>query len=83
MVAAHRIVDQALLGVVAAKHFFVRLYALAGKVVVLDEIPSYDHYTGSLVDTLITELEALGLVKLSYGEIEIIDAAALRTLGAM
>jgi len=53
-------VDQALLGVVAAKHFFVRLYALAGKVVVLDEIHSYDRYTGSLVDALVADLEALG-----------------------
>jgi CRP-like cAMP-binding protein len=32
---------------------------------------------------LLKELEALGLVKLSYGEIEIIDAAGLRTLGAL
>ena len=53
-------VDQALLSVVAAKHFFVRLYALAGKVVVLDEIHSYDRYTGSLVDALVADLESLG-----------------------
>jgi CRP/FNR family transcriptional regulator, cyclic AMP receptor protein len=32
---------------------------------------------------LLKELEALGLVKLAYGEVEILDAAALRTLGAM
>lgn len=53
-------VDQALLGVVAAKHFFVRHFALAGKVVILDEIHSYDVYTGTLVDKLITTLETLG-----------------------
>ncbi len=53
-------VDQALLGVVAAKHFFVRHFALAGKVVILDEIHSYDLYTGTLIDKLITTLEALG-----------------------
>ncbi len=53
-------VDQALLGVVAAKHFFVRHFALAGKVVILDEIHSYDLYTGTLVDKLITTLEGLG-----------------------
>ncbi|MBP9013270.1 MAG: CRISPR-associated helicase Cas3' [Smithella sp.] len=52
-------VDQALLGVVAAKHFFVRHFALAGKVVILDEIHSYDLYTGSLIDKLITTLESL------------------------
>ena len=53
-------VDQALLGVVAAKHFFVRRYALAGKVVILDEVHSYDIYTGTLIDKLISMLEQLG-----------------------
>lgn len=53
-------IDQALLGVVAAKHFFVRHFALAGKVVILDEVHSYDLYTGTLIDKLITTLEALG-----------------------
>jgi CRISPR-associated endonuclease/helicase Cas3 len=53
-------VDQALLGVVAAKHFFVRHFALAGKVAILDEIHSYDLYTGTLIDKLITTLEGLG-----------------------
>lgn len=53
-------VDQALLGVVAAKHFFVRQYALAGKVVVLDEVHSYDLYTGTLIDVLVRRLRDLG-----------------------
>ncbi len=53
-------VDQALLGVVAAKHFFVRHFALAGKVVIIDEVHSYDVYTGALIDKLITTLENLG-----------------------
>lgn len=53
-------VDQALLGVVAAKHFFVRHFALAGKVVIIDEVHSYDEYTGALVDILTTTLERLG-----------------------
>lgn len=53
-------IDQALLGVVAAKHFFVRHFALAGKVVILDEVHSYDLYTGTLIDKLITTLEDLG-----------------------
>ena len=53
-------IDQALLGVVAAKHFFVRHFALAGKVVILDEIHSYDLYTGTLIDKLISTLEGLG-----------------------
>jgi CRISPR-associated endonuclease/helicase Cas3 len=53
-------VDQALLGVVAAKHFFVRRFALAGKVVILDEIHSYDLYTGTLVAQLVGVLKGLG-----------------------
>lgn len=49
-------VDQALQGVVAVKHFFVRRFALAGKVVILDEVHSYDIYTGTLISALIREL---------------------------
>jgi len=49
-------IDQALQAVVAVKHFFVRRFALAGKVVILDEIHSYDLYTGTLVIALIREL---------------------------
>jgi CRISPR-associated endonuclease/helicase Cas3 len=53
-------IDQALLGVVAAKHFFVRQFALAGKVVIVDEVHSYDLYTGTLVDHLVRQLRQLG-----------------------
>ena len=49
-------VDQALQSVVAVKHFFVRRFALAGKVVILDEVHSYDIYTGTLITALIREL---------------------------
>ncbi len=49
-------IDQALLGIVAAKHFFVRQFGLAGKVVILDELHTYDLYTGTLVDVLIRRL---------------------------
>jgi CRISPR-associated endonuclease/helicase Cas3 len=49
-------IDQALLGIVAAKHFFVRQLGLAGKVVILDELHTYDLYTGTLVDVLIRRL---------------------------
>jgi CRISPR-associated endonuclease/helicase Cas3 len=52
-------VDQALQGVVAVKHFFVRRFGLAGKVVILDEVHSYDVYTGTLITQLIRELLAL------------------------
>jgi len=53
-------IDQALQGMVAVKHFFVRRFALAGKVVILDEIHSYDVYTGTLVTALVGELLRLG-----------------------
>lgn len=49
-------VDQALLAVVAAKWFFVRQFALAGKVVVLDEVHSYDVYTSTLIRELVRRL---------------------------
>lgn len=52
-------VDQALLGIVAANHFFVRQFALAGKVVILDEVHSYDLYTGTLIDVLVRRLREL------------------------
>lgn len=52
-------VDQALQGVVAVKHFFVRRFGLAGKVVILDEVHSYDVYTGTLITHLIRELRKL------------------------
>jgi CRISPR-associated endonuclease/helicase Cas3 len=53
-------VDQALLGVLAVKHFFVRQFALAGKVVVLDEVHSYDLYTGTLITLLVRRLRESG-----------------------
>jgi len=52
-------VDQSLLGIVAAKHFFVRQFGLAGKVVVLDEVHTYDLYTGTLIDELVKRLREL------------------------
>lgn len=49
-------IDQALLGIIAAKWFFIRQFALAGKVVVLDEVHSYDLYTGTLISHLVKRL---------------------------
>lgn len=53
-------IDQALLSVLNVKHSFVRSFALAGKVVVLDEVHSYDAYTGTLLDELVRRLRDLG-----------------------
>jgi CRISPR-associated endonuclease/helicase Cas3 len=52
-------IDQALLAVLPVKHHFVRLWALEGKVVVLDEVHAYDAYTGGLVIELVRWLAAL------------------------
>lgn len=53
-------VDQALMSVINVKHSFVRAFGLAGKVVILDEIHSYDSYTGSILNTLIQFLKNVG-----------------------
>ena len=53
-------IDQALLSVLPAKHAALRFFALAGKVVVLDEVHSYDPYTSALVDRAIQWLLQAG-----------------------
>lgn len=53
-------IDQALYAVLRVKHNFVRSFALAGRVVVLDEVHSYDAYTGTLLTTLVRHLLAMG-----------------------
>jgi len=45
--------DQALMAAMNVKHGFVRAFGLAGKVVILDEVHTYDAYTGTLLDALI------------------------------
>lgn len=52
-------IDQSLLGIVAAKHFFVRQFGLAGKVVILDEVHTYDLYTSTLIGALVKRLREL------------------------
>ncbi len=49
-------IDQALMAVMNVRHGFVRTFGLAGKVVVLDEVHSYDSYTGTILDTLVKAL---------------------------
>lgn len=53
-------IDQALMAVMNVKHGFVRAFGLAGKVVILDEVHTYDSYTGTIMDFLIHSLSALG-----------------------
>lgn len=52
-------IDQALMAVMNVKHGFVRTFGLAGKVVILDEVHSYDAYTGTLLDELVSALRQL------------------------
>ena len=53
-------IDQALMSVLNVKHAFVRTFGLAGKVVILDEVHSYDAYTGTLLNLLVEELLKIG-----------------------
>ena len=52
-------VDQALLPILPVRHNFVRLWGLANRVVVFDEIHAYDAYTGTLLVHLLRWLLAL------------------------
>jgi CRISPR-associated endonuclease/helicase Cas3 len=53
-------IDQALLTILPVRHQFVRLWGLANRVVVFDEIHAYDAYTGTLLLHLLRWLLALG-----------------------
>jgi CRISPR-associated endonuclease/helicase Cas3 len=53
-------IDQALLTILPVRHQFVRLWGLANRVVVFDEIHAYDAYTGTLLRHLLHWLLALG-----------------------
>jgi CRISPR-associated endonuclease/helicase Cas3 len=51
--------DQALLAAMNVKYGTVRAFGLGGKVVILDEVHTYDAYTGVLLDELIALLRRL------------------------
>src|SRR5207244_264221 len=53
-------IDQALLAVLQTRHSFVRLFGLAGKLVILDEVHAYDVYMTTLLERLLEWLAALG-----------------------
>jgi CRISPR-associated endonuclease/helicase Cas3 len=52
-------IDQALLAVLQSRHVFVRLYGLAHKMVVIDEVHAYDTYMTALLTRLLEWLGAL------------------------
>lgn len=62
LLAQHAVgtIDQALLGVMQVAHGFVRVFGLAGKTIILDEVHAYDTYTGMLMERLVEWLAATG-----------------------
>ncbi len=52
-------VDQALLSVLKSKHFFLRLFGLAYKVIVFDEVHAYDLYMSTLFIRLLEWLRQM------------------------
>ena len=53
-------IDQVLLAVLQSKHVFVRLFGLAHKTVIIDEVHAYDAYMTTLLERLLEWLAALG-----------------------
>jgi CRISPR-associated endonuclease/helicase Cas3 len=53
-------IDQAILPILPVRHNFVRLWGLANRTVIFDEIHAYDAYTGTLLTHLVRWLLALG-----------------------
>lgn len=52
--------DQGLMGVVRSRHQFVRLFGLAGRTIILDEIHAYDLYTSTLLERFLEWAALLG-----------------------
>jgi len=52
--------DQGLMGVVRSRHQFVRLFGLAGRTILLDEIHAYDLYTSTLLERFLEWAAVLG-----------------------
>tara|TARA_B110001469_G_C9648333_1_gene329273 strand:+ start:516 stop:3104 length:2589 start_codon:yes stop_codon:yes gene_type:complete len=53
-------IDQALMAVLPVRFAALRLFALSGKIVVIDEVHSYDPYTSALVDRAVKWLLGTG-----------------------
>ena len=61
LLAEHAVgtVDQAMMAAMTTKHHFVRLLGLTDKLVVIDEIHSYDCYMNQIIKSLLAWLRAL------------------------
>lgn len=53
-------IDQALMAVLHVKHSFLRMFGLAGKVLVVDEVHAYDPYMNEILTLLLRWLHSLG-----------------------
>ena len=53
-------VDQAMLAALQVKHFFVRMFGLSAKVIVIDEVHAYDAFMSTILDRLLEWARALG-----------------------
>lgn len=53
-------VDQSLLSVLQTRHYFLRLYGLACKTLIVDEVHAYDTYMSTLLDRLLAWCAAMG-----------------------
>lgn len=52
-------IDQSLLSVLQTRHWFVRMFGLAGKVVIFDEVHAYDAYMSTILERLLQWLAEL------------------------
>ena len=78
-------IDQALFSTLNVKHHFVRLWGLANRVVVLDEVHAYDTYTSGLIEALLRWLKAMNcsVVLMSATLPDARRSAFLRAWGAV
>ena len=78
-------IDQAMLSVLQARHHFVRQFALSHKVLIFDEIHSYDTYMNVIIERLLGWLQALGtpMILLSATLARQNRQALLKAVGAM
>lgn len=53
-------VDQAMLAALHVKHFFVRMFGLTAKVLVIDEVHAYDAFMSTILDVLLKWCRAVG-----------------------
>lgn len=74
-------IDQALMAVINVKHRDLRAFALAGKVVIIDEVHSYDTYTGTLINELIRRLKNWGCTIIVLSA-TLTDASKKKLMGA-